>query len=120
MTKLDSSYRDGGYHKLFSEIVKELRATVVRLIEKIRLNKMVYLRGLEMLKKRISIHKDITVKKHLAFQRHNIRDFLQDIRVPVCVRCPINPKGQHKKITIVNQKECIHGRLSLVNDLGST
>lgn len=91
---------------------------MLRLNEKMRSNKVLYLRGIDILKKKIRINKEITVKKHLAFQRLNIRDLLQEIAIPVCVRCPINSKGPNPKITIRAQRECIHGKLSFISDLG--
>lgn len=103
----------------------ELKELIHRLLERVHHNKIQLLRGVDAIKRKNELQLETNYKKCRSLQRMLIRAFLRNeknISIPLCLKAPLNPNIPNStdgKIVLMNQKQCLHGRLAFINELTS-
>lgn len=131
---------------MYNEMVTEFKDMIYTLNENIVEAKLQLLKGLDTVTKNYLALKDLHEKKKKAIKKTVVREFIQTVRISLCITSPAtrkcfatpqanpNQRGmsrssilqpvQHEslsspKIVILKQKDCIHERFAFMKELTS-
>lgn len=118
MKKLDATYCANNFQKIFTDMVKECEENFNVLYRRAQKNKVDLARGIDSLKRRNELIKEVNSKRCRALQRAVIREFLNKMSLPICMRFPGNPSPQDG-IIIQHPEKCLVGKIKAINELTS-
>lgn len=99
-------------------MVQELTEQVEKIYTKAQNNKVQLLRGIDSLKRRNEQLREVELKKIRNVHRSLIRDFLNSVKLHICLRAPAHPSAEDK-VQICHDKDCYFGKLAFINELTS-
>ncbi len=137
--KLDASYSENNYYKLYKEVFEEFKLMTEKLDKSISTIKLQLLKALDNLKRNCKALHEVNEKKMRALKKTIVREFIKTIQIPLCITTPETMKNleDHTKvndkrkssattttpekieITCTNEKGCLHERFAIIKELAA-
>lgn len=141
LKKLDQSYTQNNYYKLYKEMFEDFKAMANMLDYSISTIKLQLLKASDNLHRNCKALNEVNEKKMKALKKTYVREFIKNIKIPLCITSPSTMKNLEDRtqraglstkkkptsnttsdrieITWTEEKGCMHERFAIIRELAA-
>jgi len=142
LKKLDHSYTQNNYYRLYKEMFEDFKKMANDLDFSISTIKLQLLKASDNLHRNCKALHEVNEKKMKALKKTYVREFIKNIKIPLCITSPstmknledrtqragLNPKKKSSasnttsdriEITWTEEKGCMHERFAIIRELAA-